>query len=85
MTPSGNQPHGSGKSLMNGGLNRKNTYTWSIFHCHVFTEGYCSICLATFYWDIPIHRPETKALCMVGISNQAVPGKAIDFKDGEFP
>ena len=27
--------HGSGKSSINGGLDRKITYQWSVFHCHV--------------------------------------------------
>ena len=37
----GNQPkrplgikHGNGQFPMNGGVNRKITYKWSIFHCH---------------------------------------------------
>ena len=28
--------HGNGKSRINGGSNRKITYKWSIFHCHVW-------------------------------------------------
>ena len=35
LLPSGFIKHSIGKSLISGGVHRKITYKWSIFHCHV--------------------------------------------------
>ena len=64
--------HGTGKSAMNGGLNRKITNNWSIFHCHVWLPDgrCCSVVVYLPLWKTWVRHLGSRFIPILNMENE---------------